>query len=137
FFRNHLTHGYPKTRTHVNLTGVNRDGTVHMDGEKTVDFTRIERFSEVRGLCCACLGLTAIEGETHDNGTGGSEKITSLHRFHAFLLSFRRAEDRGENASVGCAPAEIASERLFDIFGCGMRFLSKKRFRSHNHSIRA
>src|SRR5262249_11308026 len=43
----------------------------------------------------------------------------------------------GENASIGCAPAKVAAECLFDIFYGWARFLPKKRFSSHNHSIRA
>src|SRR5437016_1083309 len=58
-------------------------------------------------------------------------------RFIAASLCLCRAKNRGKNSCVGCAPAEIPSKPLFDLFGRRMRRLAEKGLCRHDHSIRA
>ena len=105
-----LAHGDPQTCTDVDLTCIDGDRAIRMNGEKAIHFTPIERFSEICCLRRPDAGKGRVKCETYDDCAAGSEKVASLHRF---LLYLGRAKHGGENARMCCTAAQIPGKCLF------------------------
>src|SRR5262249_21310561 len=78
-FRHHLHHRNTQAGAHVNLTCIDRNGAVRVDGKKAVDLTGIDGFAKIVTLRCSYFWNRSTESEAHDNYAAGPQKITPVH----------------------------------------------------------